>query len=422
MRAFDGTVSIVQPLIAPLYAAVGARAARGAHGRPGATPTTTRVRDHWTAQPRPRRRTSTSSGARRSTTASSRARRCPRSGQRRRLDSRAPAASPPRQRRARDRLPPDPARLDGRFANNGWLQELPQAADEAHVGQRRVHRPGDGARLGLTNEDVVEIQYRERTREGAGLGAARPCRRVGHACISGTAARGPARVAEGAGFDAYAAADLRRAVVRVGAAAAQDGRRYPPRRPRGTTRWRAATSYASRPRGVQGGRGVRRTMAGSAAETLRLYPDGSTTGTRGAWRSTQTACIGCNACVVACQAENNIPVVGKEQVCAAARCTGSGSTATSQGAARQPGRSSSSRCCAALREGAVRAGLPGRGDGAQPRGPERDDLQPLRRHAVLLEQLPLQGAAVQLPAYTPTATRRASSCCATPTSRSAAAA
>ena len=50
----------------------------------------------------------------------------------------------------------------------------------------------------------------------------------------------------------------------------------------------------------------------------------------------------------------------------------------------------------AVRRRALRAGLPGLRLRAQRGGPQRPGLQPLHRHAVLLEQLPVQGAAVQL--------------------------
>ena len=129
---------------------------------------------------------------------------------------------------------------------------------------------------------------------------------------------------------------------------------------------------------------------GASTRTARAMP--------GAWRSTSIPASAAAPASSPARPRTTSRSSAASRCSPRARCTGSASIATSRETdAGNPDDRLSAGALHALREGPVRGRLPGRGDDAQRRGAQRDDVQPLRRHALLLEQLPVQGPAVQLP-------------------------
>jgi molybdopterin-containing oxidoreductase family iron-sulfur binding subunit len=208
---------------------------------------------------------------------------------------------------------PDDKALDGRFADNAWLQELPHPISKLTWGNAALLSPATAARLGLVDGDVVALTLRGRSVEAPVL--VQP----GHADDSvtlplgyGRTQVGPAGV--GAGFSAGA--------LRASAAPWIDGglelRRTGQRQALARTQEHFSMEGRAIALGYDVGelpRAARELDEHRGAQATILPPvDYSKEEYRWGMSIDLSKCLGCGACTLACQAENNIPIVGKEQV------------------------------------------------------------------------------------------------------------
>jgi molybdopterin-containing oxidoreductase family iron-sulfur binding subunit len=214
---------------------------------------------------------------------------------------------------------PDPAVWDGRWANNGWLQELPKPITKLVWDNAALMSAATAAQLGVRDGDVVELNHNGRRLEAPVLITA------GHADQSISLHLGYGRsrsgaIGNGKGFNAYALRSSESPHVASAVEVRKTGRRYQlvttqshfQIENRQNVRNATAAEYTADPMFAH--RNVREP---DREETL--YPE-LPGGIDYAWGMVidMSTCIGCNACVVACQAENNVPVVGKGQ-CANSR-------------------------------------------------------------------------------------------------------
>ncbi len=223
---------------------------------------------------------------------------------------------------------PDYSVYDGRFANNAWLQELPDPLSKLTWDNAALLAPADAAKLGVTRTgDVLRVEM------PGGRSLELPaCILPGHAESSLTLPLGYGRtqaagaVAAGAGCDVFTLrAGAAPNIVSTGVRVTASGRHHA----------LATTQDHHAIRSTVGDQEEQQRVAvlvrEATQEHYRDHPDFAQHTVHlpqldSLWKEREykdhkwgmaidlNACIGCGACTLACQAENNIPVVGKAEV------------------------------------------------------------------------------------------------------------
>jgi Fe-S-cluster-containing dehydrogenase component len=331
-RAYDGTIGIIQPLIAPLYQ--GCHSPYEITGLLGNDPGKSNhdaVRDYWAGQ-RPEKdkafedfwERSLHDGVMAGTAlpainVGAGTNFAKPSG----AQNTAPSASD-----VEISFRPDPSIFDGRFANNGWLQETPKPNTRLTWDNAAMISPATAQHLSVTTGDYVKLQLSgHETKAGIMIVP-------GHADNSitlhlGYGRRRAGKVGTGPGFNAnfirtsaapwatsglrvektaeeyyFAVTQHQYIIDHKGESSEEESNAAFHRdliQVATLEEFRANPDFAKDPK-IE------------AAKGLSLYPGFKYDGYAWGMSIDLNKCVGCNACVVACQSENNIAVVGKEQV------------------------------------------------------------------------------------------------------------
>ena len=200
---------------------------------------------------------------------------------------------------------------DGRHANNSWLQETPDPITKMTWDNPVSVSVQDAKALGIQEGDLVTLSV-----EGSTLrlpAIIQPGQAKGVLALAFGYGRTTGGIAKGVGLNAYPlmGADPTTANLRKGARLAKAGGRKELSRTqshhrmegRDIVRSLTMDEFAHNPQGHH-----------HVPELVSLYEEQKFPDHKWGMVIDLAACSGCSACIVACQSENNVPVVGPEQV------------------------------------------------------------------------------------------------------------
>ena len=211
----------------------------------------------------------------------------------------------------------DPSVYDGRYANNGFLQEVPKPMTKLVWDNPVMIGPAMAQRLGVNFRDVVTLELNGKKVTGPiWIQAGHPDNSV--TVFLGYGRRRAGRAGTGAGFDMYPLRYSATPWFTSGVVLSKTGDTYILSSTQGYQTMETANDdrplvrtttleeYRKNPGFATFDKPERdETLYGNYNYAAEPY----------AWGMAidLNKCVGCNNCIIACQAENNIPVVGKEQ-------------------------------------------------------------------------------------------------------------